>query len=379
MRRVAGFDRQIDPARRYNCARICMVLHKSFRLTSFWQLQALGWICFYAWSLLGSLPDILRRSGALLENTEVVVLLFLGTLILHPICRWLLRRYPSWIAFELRAFVASVTIGAVAAFVFELMVKGIHHINVVNLAVNSADFPFLLFSWSSLYFSIKQWHSSSDERERLLRAEAEVREARLQALRYQLNPHFLFNSLNAVSTLVLDGEASAATKMLSQIGEFLRTSLNSQAGLETPLSEEMAFTEQYIAIEKTRLGERLQVKLTICPDTLDAMVPGMLLQPLVENAVRHGVASIAEGGKVAIESGLHEGRLRIVVRNSGRPGPGKQGEGENGIGKRNISERLQTLYGNDHQFSLEWPESGGCAVTVELPIRKLGAQEASPC
>jgi two-component system sensor histidine kinase AlgZ len=166
--------------------------------------------------------------------------------------------------------------------------------------------------------------------------------------------------------------------MLSQIGDFLRTSLNNQ-DLEAPLSLEMAFTEQYIAIEKTRLGERLQVKLTICPDTLDAMVPGMLLQPLVENAVRHGVASIAEGGKVAIESGLHEGRLRIVVRNSGRPGPGKQGEGENGIGKRNISERLQTLYGNDHQFSLEWPESGGCAVTVELPIRKLGAQEASPC
>jgi two-component system sensor histidine kinase AlgZ len=356
-----------------------MVLNKSFRLTSFWQLQTLGWVCFYAWSLLGSLPDILRRSGALLENTEVVVLLFLGTLILHPVCRWLLRRYPSWIAFELRAFVASVTIGAVAAFVFELMVKGIHNINVVNLAVNSADFPFLLFSWSSLYFSIKQWHTSSQERERLLRAEAEVREARLQALRYQLNPHFLFNSLNAVSTLVLDGDAPAATKMLSQIGDFLRTSLNGQAALEAPLSQEMAFTEQYIAIEKTRLAERLQVKLDISPDTLDAMVPGMLLQPLVENAVRHGVANIAEGGKIAIESELHEGRLRIIVRNSGRPGPGKQGDGENGIGKRNISERLQTLYGNDHQFRLEWPESGGCAVIVELPVRRLAAQEASPC
>ncbi|MGA2137113.1 MAG: histidine kinase [Bryobacteraceae bacterium] len=249
----------------------------------------------------------------------------------------------------------------------------------MNLAENSANFPFLLFSWSSLYFSIKQWHTSSQERERLLRAEADVREARLQALRYQLNPHFLFNSLNAVSTLVLDGEASAATKMLAQIGDFLRTSLNGQSALEAPLSQEMAFTEQYIAIEKTRLGERLHVKLTICPDTLDIMVPGMLLQPLVENAVRHGVASIAEGGKIAIESGLHEGRLRITVSNSGRPRPGNQGEGENGIGKRNISERLQTLYGNDHQFRLQWPESGGCTVIVELPIRRLGPQEVSPC
>ena len=121
------------------------------------------------------------------------------------------------------------------------------------------------------------------------------------------------------------------------------------------------------------------MELTISPDTLDALVPGMLLQPLVENAVRHGVASIAEGGKIAIESGLHEGRLRIIVRNSGRQGAGKHGEGENGIGKRNISERLQTLYGNDHQFLLEWPESGGCVVIVELPIRRLGPQEVSPC
>jgi two-component system sensor histidine kinase AlgZ len=355
------------------------VLRKPLRLISFWQLQAVGWVCFYAWTLLGSLPDILKRSGALRENTEVVGLLFLGSCVLHPVCRWLLRRYPSWIAFELRAFGASVTIGAAVAFVFELTVKGIHNMNVVNLAVNSADFPFLLFSWSSLYFSIKQWHSASQERERLLRAEAEVREARLQALRYQLNPHFLFNSLNAVSTLVLDGEASAATKMLSQIGDFLRTSLNDQAALEVPLSEEMAFTEQYIAIEKTRLGDRLQVELTISPETLDAMVPGMLLQPLVENAVRHGVACIAEGGRIAIESELHAGRLRIIVRNSGCTGLRKQGEGENGIGKRNISERLRTLYGNDHQFLLEWPKSGGCVVTVDLPIRRIKPQEVSPC
>ena len=356
-----------------------MVLHKSLRLTSFWQLQTLGWVCFYMWTLLGSFPDLLRGSGAFRQDTVVVGLLFLGSCIIHPVCRWLLRRYPSWIAFELRAFAASVTIGAAVAFVYELTIRGIHNLSVVNLAENSANFPFLLFSWSSLYFSIKQWNSASRERERLLRAEAEVREARLQALRYQLNPHFLFNSLNAVSTLVLDGDAPAATKMLSQIGDFLRTSLNGQAALEAPLSQEMAFTEQYIAIEKTRLAERLQVKLDISPDTLDAMVPGMLLQPLVENAVRHGVANIAEGGKIAIESELHEGRLRIIVRNSGRPGPGKQGDGENGIGKRNISERLQTLYGNDHQFRLEWPESGGCAVIVELPVRRLAAQEASPC
>jgi two-component system sensor histidine kinase AlgZ len=263
--------------------------------------------------------------------------------------------------------------------VFEWTLTGIHNLDPVDLVGNCARFPFLLFSWCSLYFSIKHWNSSSREKERLLRAEAEVREARLRALRYQLNPHFLFNSLNAVSTLVLDGQASAATKMLSQIGDFLRTSLTNQATLEAPLSQEMAFTEQYIAIEKTRLGDRLQVQSTISPDTLDAMVPGMLLQPLVENAVRHGVACLREGGRIAIESALHEGRLRLIVSNSGSQGPGKHGEGENGIGKRNISERLRTLYGDDHQFRLDWPESGGCVVVVELPVRKIAQAEASAC
>src|ERR1700691_3399083 len=154
-----------------------MVLRKPLRLISFWQLQALGWVCFYGWTLLGSLPDLLKRSGALRENTEVVGFLFLGSCVLHPVCRWLLRHYPSWVAFELRAFVASVTIGAAVAIVFELTLNGIHNINVVNLAVNSGNFPFLLFSWSSLYFSIKQWLLASQERERLLRAEAVVREA----------------------------------------------------------------------------------------------------------------------------------------------------------------------------------------------------------
>jgi sensor histidine kinase YesM len=356
-----------------------MVPDIPIRLTSYWQLQTLGWVCFYAWTLLGAIPDLLGRPGAFRQNTLVVGLLFLGSCVLHPACRWLLRRYPTWVAFEVRAFVVSVAIGAAVAVVYELMVRGIHNINVVNLVQNSVQFPFLLISWSSLYFSVKQWHASSLERERLLRAEAELQEARLQVLRYQLNPHFLFNSLNAVSTLVLDGEASAATKMLSQIGDFLRTTLSNQTALEAPLSQEMAFTEQYIAIEKTRLGDRLQVELSISPDTLDALVPGMLLQPLVENAVRHGVACLAQGGKIVIESGLHEGRLRIVVSNSGEHVGGKRKAGENGIGQRNISERLRTLYGGDHEFAMDWPESGGCVVRLELPIRKIKPREVLEC
>ena len=346
-----------------------------FRLNSFWQLQSIGWVCFYAWGVLGSFPDFLSRSGAFREYQVVMGLLFIGTCVLHPVCRSLLRHYPSWLAFEWRAFVASALYGALAAFVNELSITGIHHMDSVRWVQNSVNFPFLLFMWCSLYFSIKQWLQSSQERERLLRAEAETREARLRTLRYQLNPHFLFNSLNAVSTLVLDGNASAATRMLAQIGDFLRTSLADGATLEVPLSQEMAFTQQYLAIEETRLGDRLQVSLLVPPDTLDAMVPNMLLQPLVENAVRHGVSNLAEGGKIAIECGLEERRLRVTVRNSGLRGARSQTETGNGIGRSNISERLKTLYGSDHKFSLNWPRTGGCEVVVELPFRKMETQK----
>jgi two-component system sensor histidine kinase AlgZ len=234
--------------------------------------------------------------------------------------------------------------------------------------------------WCSLYFSIKQWQQSSMERERLLRAESEVREARLLALRYQLNPHFLFNSLNAVSTLVLDGNAPAATRMLAQIGDLLRSSLDSEVTAEVALAQELVFTEGYLAIEQTRLGERLKFDLVIPIETRDALVPSMLLQPLVENAVRYGIAPLVEGGWIAIKSALDDDKLRIVIKNSGRRGEGEQKKNENGIGLGNTAERLKTLYGADFEFSLGWPETGGCEVVLELPFRRSRTlQEVSSC
>jgi two-component system, LytTR family, sensor kinase len=352
----------------------------NLRFPSFWQLQIIGWICFYVFVLAGSVPDLLKRPGTLRDNTLGLAFMFLCSCALHPVCRALLRRSLPWLAFELRASVWSLAAGTAGAFGFELSALGFHQMYWADLAGNSVQFSVVLFLWCNLYFSIKQWQQSAQERERLLRAETEAREARLSALRYQLNPHFLFNSLNAVSTLVLDGNAPAATRMLAQIGELLRTSLENEVMPEATLSQEMAFTERYLAIEQTRLGERLRVALTIPPETLDAQVPSMLLQPLVENAVRHGVARLVEGGTVALESGLHAGRLRIVICNSGRRGAKRQSENGNGIGLSNTAERLKTLYGKDHHLSVEWPEAGGCEVTVELPFRTAAkSQEALAC
>lgn len=210
------------------------------------------------------------------------------------------------------------------------------------------------------------------ERERLVRAESEAREARLSALRYQLNPHFLFNSLNAASTLVLQGKPTAATRMLAQIGELLRTTLDSDASAEIPLSRELAFVEQYLAIEQTRLGDRLRVTTAISRDTLDAVVPSMLLQPLVENAVRHGVAPLMEGGTIAIESRNHGDHLLMTIKNSGPRTNGNVGQNgiSKGIGLANTAERLKTLYGDNQRFSLQSQQAGGYEVTIEIPFRK---------
>jgi two-component system sensor histidine kinase AlgZ len=210
-------------------------------------------------------------------------------------------------------------------------------------------------------------------------------------LRYQLNPHFLFNSLNAASTLVLDGDAPGATRMLAQIGDLLRTTLEHDALQETPLSQELAFIEQYLAIEQTRLGKRLRVEMFVSPDTLDAIVPGMLLQPLVENAVRHGVAPLIGGGTIRIESRLNADRLLIAISNSG-PRHGAEGPSRSngkpscangkvrGIGLKNTGERLKTLYGNDHRFLLQWPEAGGCEAMIEVPFRRaVQAVEGDAC
>jgi two-component system, LytTR family, sensor kinase len=338
---------------------------------TFWTVQIAAWVCFYLWGSI-SLLRFIRQPGALRGNNVFFITLFIASSLLRPACRSLMRHTFSWIALELRAFACSLGVGIIAGYVMEQVTFPHRPVGWTDWLGNSVRSTFILFIWCSLYFSIKHWQQSMRERERLLRAEAEVRDVRLSALRYQLNPHFLFNSLNAVSTLVLDGNPPAATRMLAQIGEFLRTILDGEAVSETSLADEIAFTEQYLAIEQTRLGTRLQVDMAISPETLDALVPTMLLQPLIENAVRHGIAPLVEGGTVRIESKLQGTQLQIRVENSG-PGNSRLAEPnefEKGIGITNTAERLKTLYAAEHTFTLQWPEAGGCEVTVELPFRR---------
>ena len=374
--------RQNVECRFVNQAKILiMKLGSVLHLRSFWQIQITGWICFYLFDLLESIHYFLTNRVSIDNELVPITFMFLGSFVLRPVCRWLLRQSLSWIAFESKAAAASMAIAIPAGCAACLVLRFFDPVVPWHAVVATILWSFfILFIWCSLYFSIKQWRQSSEEKERLLRAESELREARLLALRYQLNPHFLFNSLNSVSTLILDGNAPAATRMLAQIGDLLRTSLNSDVTAEVMLSQELAFTEGYLAIEQTRLGERLKVEMGVPWETRDALVPNMLLQPLVENAVRYGVAPLVEGGSIAIKSALHADKLRIVIENSGPRSEGEQKRYGSGIGLKNTAERLKTLYGADFDFSLTWPEAGGCEVVLELPLRRAcSLEEISPC
>jgi LytS/YehU family sensor histidine kinase len=227
---------------------------------------------------------------------------------------------------------------AIAAQLMELVVRGVP----INWDSLSAAFEgvlyavFILISWSGLYFTIKHYLALQAERERALQAEGLARQARLEALRYQLNPHFLFNTLNAISTLISEGDAAGANGMLTQLARLLRSTL-----------------------EENTLQE-----------TLDLLVPAFLLQPLVENAIRHGIGPRPEGGTLGIEAYLEGERFHINVSDDGVGAQSTNGREERprgGIGLANTIERLRVLYGGDHGLLVKWPAQGGCRIEVQFP------------
>jgi signal transduction histidine kinase len=205
--------------------------------------------------------------------------------------------------------------------------------------------------------------------ERELRAaelEKRLAQARLQALQMQLNPHFLFNSLHAISALV-HKDAELADQMITRLSDLLRYALESTDAQEVPLRQELDFLRRYLEIEQTRFGDRLSVRLEIAPETLDALVPNLLLQPLVENAIRHGIEPRAKPGRIELRSRRESGQLKLEVRDNG-VGLSPDREVEEGVGLSNTRARLKQLYGDRHRFELAEEPSGGLAVRLELPF-----------
>ena len=237
----------------------------------------------------------------------------------------------------------------------------------------------ILLGWTALYVGARYYLALQDERVRALTAEAHAHRARLQALRYQLNPHVLFNALNGVSTLVTEGRTREATDMLAQLGDFLRLTLERDDAAEVPLAAEVDFVRRYLDIEQVRFGERLRVRIDVAPDVWDVPVPALVLQPLVENAVKYAVAPREEGGKVSVEARSDDGVLVLAVCDDG-PGlmAGDGTEGGLGVGLANVRSRLRELYDDAGQMELGTSEAGGLRVALRLPIRRPAQPSVRP-
>ncbi|WP_044564176.1 sensor histidine kinase [Azospirillum sp. B4] len=192
------------------------------------------------------------------------------------------------------------------------------------------------------------------------RLQTQLAEAETAALRAQLQPHFLFNALNAISALVRS-EPLRAERMIARLGELLRLSIDGQRGPLTTLGDELDFTDAYLAIEQARLGERLTILRDIAPDTLSAVLPSLLIQPLVENAVRHGIAPLPTGGTITLTARMAEGHLHLTVRDDGAGG----GAVREGIGLTNSRRRLERLC--EGNFDIATAPGQGFRVDIRIP------------
>jgi two-component system LytT family sensor kinase len=210
-------------------------------------------------------------------------------------------------------------------------------------------------------------------REREFRAsqlEAQLAQAQLQALKMQLHPHFLFNTLNAIAGLVRDRKDKAAVQMLAGLSDLLRHTLENAGKQEIPLREELDFLELYLDIQQMRFSDRLKVQMEVAPETLNARVPNLILQPLVENAIRHGIAARVSSGLIAVSARLVNGLLQLKVEDDG-PGLKRDWRMEDGtgLGLSNTRERLEQLYGREHRFEVRNREGGGVEATLVIPWR----------
>ena len=242
---------------------------------------------------------------------------------------------------------------------------------------NWMTYTSLLLAWSSLYLGINAMLDLESEHARSVRALKLADSARLRALQSQLNPHFLFNALNGIATLIREGERARAANTVDTLSDFLRLTLQKLDSPEIPVREELAFVEQYLRIQRLRFGGSLRATVDADPETHDALVPTLILQPLVENAVRHGVLARAQGGALSVSIRRRDDVLVITVEDDG-PGLGGKSAHTYGLGFKNSAARLAALYGDDAHMSVGTRSDGrGFVAVVFLPFRQAPAMSAN--
>ena len=348
----------------------------------FWLFQIAGWAAYGIVVVLYTIP-FADDQGTVAYRATLTLTCFGGTFILRAVCRRQWRqgfRLPRSLLVVLAwCFLLTYLCSALAIKAEYAWGTQLRPFNLLLSLTTVTNAGFVFLSWSALYFGIKYYQAVEAERRRVLAAEAAARDAELRALRYQVHPHFLFNTLNAISTLVVEGHQEAATAMITRLADFFRATLEEQTAEEVPLQGELFLTGQYLEIEKLRLGERLRVDIAVEPALLACRVPHLILQPLVENAIRHGIAPRRGSGRVAIDAEQQGDKLLIRVTDDGLGRQSRRDGDRNsrGIGLTNINRRLQELYGDCGSLDLSWPEAGGCQAVVTIPFRADGQTPSS--
>lgn len=229
----------------------------------------------------------------------------------------------------------------------------------------------LIMAWAGLYIAIKFLRQYREQNENMLKVTAMAHQAQLQMLRYQLNPHFLFNTLNAISTLLLDKNSQAANNMLTKMSSFLRYTLVNQPTQKVTLDQELHALGLYLDIEKVRFEDRLSVEIKADKDARNAYLPSLILQPLIENAIKYAIAPSEDGGTLRITADIRDAKLHVILCDTG-PGlpedmPHEPGANSSGVGLVNTKERLRQIYKDDFLFELYPNEPSGLCIHMAVP------------
>jgi sensor histidine kinase YesM len=357
---------------------------------AFWNLQLAGWGAAFLLRAVSSLAN--KQELAVLALILVTTITgFSISLILSVIYRQLIRQQPlvTWGLTAVVLIVAVVVHASIDAWVQGVYTGGGRD-SFAQRLIGLLYLPMtLLGGWSALYYAINFFLTVEQQADRLERLEAQATAAQLAMLRYQLNPHFLFNTLNSISTLVLLKQTEPANAMLTRLSGFLRHTLIAEPGSQVTLAQEVETLQLYLDIERMRFEERLRTHFEIEDAALAAQLPAMLLQPLVENAIKYAVSPQEEGARISLTARVIGDRLRLTVEDtgpgiedvqrfmagdpSGTPVPGRPVS--TGVGLANIRNRLAQAYGDTHLFETRSEAGGGFTVLIEIPFTRADVPE----
>jgi two-component system LytT family sensor kinase len=348
-------------------------LRRSTRARRFWTLQLAGWAGYGLAMFAALIPSSPSLRQAWLQTAMFVAVGFVISLMLRAFYHRLLQRDLSFPAITFAAIACSYGAGIVWAVCYnythgQIMGAPVTEKPLLEYFQQGLDFTFVFVAWSALYIGTGHYHELQMQRERSLQATALATQAQLQMLRYQLNPHFLFNALNSIRALVREDQAKAE-QMVAELSDFLRYSLQRHEGRDVPLGAELEAVEHYLTLEHIRFEDKLVAEIDADQAARSRHVPGFLLHPLVENAITYGMETSPLPLRVRVFARCTDVALHLEVANTGRWRPPAEtaypSSRGHGIGLHNVRERLHHAFPGRHRVEVA-ERDGWVRVTIEM-------------